>query len=118
MSATSAFVIILSTYPADQDPAPFARALVDEQLAACVNVLPPMQSIYRWLGKVEQAAEHQLLIKTRADRVDALEARLASLHPYEVPELLVLQVARGGESYLRWVDESVGSRAAPERRRD
>jgi periplasmic divalent cation tolerance protein len=100
---SSSFVIVLSTFPADQDPIPLATALVDEHLAACVNVLPPMSSIYRWEGKVEQASEHQLVIKTRAERVEAVKARLASLHPYDVPEVLVLSIAGGADSYLQWI---------------
>lgn len=99
-------VIVLSTFPADQDAAALARALVEERLAACVNVLPPMASIYRWEGAVEQATEHQLVMKTTAERVDALKARIAELHPYEVPELLVLSVTDGGASYLKWVHDN------------
>jgi periplasmic divalent cation tolerance protein len=76
---------------------------VEEGLAACVNVLPPMQSVYRWEGRTEQAAELQLVIKTSARRVEDLKARLADLHPYDVPELLVLPVADGGADYLRWI---------------
>lgn len=105
MSVTSC-VIVLSTFPADQDPAPLARALVEERLAACVNVLPPMQSVYRWEGAVEQAVEHQLVIKTTAARVEALKQRLTTLHPYDVPELLILSVSDGGDAYLRWIAES------------
>jgi periplasmic divalent cation tolerance protein len=103
---SSSFVIVLSTFPADQDPAPLAMALVTERLAACVNVLPAMRSIYRWEGKVEQAMEHQLVMKTTAARVEALKTRLASLHPYDVPEVLVLPVAGGADSYLAWIQAS------------
>jgi periplasmic divalent cation tolerance protein len=99
----SAFVIVLSTFPSDQDPIPLAQALVDEQLAACVNILPPMRSVYRWEGKVEHADEHQLIIKTRAERVEALKERLAGLHPYDVPELLVLSISDGSPRYLQWL---------------
>jgi periplasmic divalent cation tolerance protein len=103
---TSSFVIVLTTFPADRDPVALARALVDERLAACVNVLAPMQSIYRWQEKVEQASEHQLIIKTTAARVEALKQRLDHLHPYDVPELLVLTISDGAESYLRWLSDS------------
>jgi periplasmic divalent cation tolerance protein len=102
----SSFVIVLTTFPADQDPMALARTLVDERLAACVNVLPLMQSIYRWQDKVEQASEHQLIIKTTAARVEALKQRLHHLHPYDVPELLVLTISDGAESYLRWLSDS------------
>ena len=106
MPESSSFVIVLTTFPADQDPTPLATALVDERLAACVNVLPPMRSIYRWEGKVEDAVEHQLVIKTRGERVEAVKARLATLHPYEVPEVLIISVAGGAEAYLAWIQAS------------
>ena len=103
MTNSSSFVIVLSTFPADQDPTLLARTLVEERLAACVNVLPPMRSIYRWEGKVEEARECQLIIKTTAGRVEAVTARVASLHPYDVPEVLVLPIAAGADSYLQWL---------------
>jgi periplasmic divalent cation tolerance protein len=101
-----AHVIVLTTFPADGDAEAFARAVVGERLAACVNVLPAMQSIYRWQGNVEQASEHQLIIKTTAARVEALKQRLHHLHPYDVPELLVLTISDGAESYLRWLSDN------------
>jgi periplasmic divalent cation tolerance protein len=99
-------VIVLTTLGADTDASSLARTLVEECLAACVNVLPPMSSTYRWKGAVEQEREQQLVIKTTAARLPALEARLRDLHPYELPEFLVLTVAAGSEAYLRWVAES------------
>jgi periplasmic divalent cation tolerance protein len=101
-----AAVLVLTTWPADRDPAGMARAIVTERLAACVTVIGPVQSIYRWQGAVEQADERQLILKTVAPRVEALKARVAELHPYDVPELLVLPIAGGGAAYLRWVGES------------
>lgn len=100
-------VIVLSTWPADRDADEVARALVDERLAACVSVSAEMTSIYRWEGRVDEATERQLVIKTVEDRLPALEARLKGLHPYEVPEFVVLAVAAGSEAYLRWLTESV-----------
>ena len=105
MSELSSIVIVLTTLGADADAAALARTLVDERLAACVNALPPMTSTYRWKGVVEQDREQQLVIKTTADRVPALQARLRQLHPYELPEFLVLD-ATGSEAYLAWVGES------------
>jgi periplasmic divalent cation tolerance protein len=99
--------IVLTTLPAGADADALARTLVGERLAACVNVLPPMQSIYRWKGAIEAASERQLLMKTAARRVADLKRRLAELHPYDVPEILVLAVNDGGESYLEWVGDSV-----------
>jgi periplasmic divalent cation tolerance protein len=104
-------IIVLTTLAADADASALARTLVEERLAACVNVLPPMVSTYRWKGNVEQDREQQLIIKTAADRIDALEQRLRQLHPYELPEFLVLPASGGSEAYLRWVGESTGGNA-------
>ncbi len=101
----STVAIVLTTLGADADAATLARTLVEERLAACVNILPAMTSIYRWKEKVEQDREQQVVIKTTTDRVVALQARLRQLHPYELPEFLVLN-ASGSEAYLSWVGES------------
>jgi periplasmic divalent cation tolerance protein len=100
--------IVLTTIGSEADAIAIAKTLVDEKLAACVNVLPEM-SIYRWKGSVEQDKEHQIVIKTTADRLATLEARLRQLHPYELPEFLVIDPAGGGSAYLAWVKESVAS---------
>lgn len=97
------FVVVLTTWPADGDPSAFARILVEGRLAACVNVLGEMESTYRWEGRVEEARERQLVIKTARSRVPEVEARLRELHPYDVAEFLVLRVADGGADYLAWV---------------
>jgi periplasmic divalent cation tolerance protein len=107
------FRIVLTTVGSDRKARELAEALVDRRLAACVNVIGPIQSIYRWQGAIEQAEERQLVIKTTAGRVAALEARLGELHPYEVPELLVMAVTGGGARYLSWLAESTGEQAAP-----
>ena len=104
-SAASAVVVVLTTLPAESDAEAFAETLVKERLAACVTVGAPMTSIYRWKGAVERGLERQLLVKTVRDKVPLLEARLGTLHPYEVPEFLVLPIAEGGETYLAWVRE-------------
>jgi len=103
------FVLVLTTWPADGDADAFARALVEEGLAACVSVLPPMQSTYRWKGEVETAAERQVLIKTKAANVAALETRVKQLHPYEVPEFVVLNLDAGSPAYLSWLNDSLRS---------
>ncbi len=100
-------LIVLTTWPASTDAAPFAATLVEERLAACVNVLPEMESTYRWRGGVERDRERQVIIKTTRASLDALTARIRALHPYEVPELLVIPVAAGSEAYLTWLAESV-----------
>ena len=102
-------VLVLTTIGADADGQALARALVEEQLAACVNVLPVMTSVYRWKGQIEQDREQQLVIKTTTDRVDALEARVRQLHAYELPEFLFIAADGGSAAYLAWARESVGS---------
>jgi periplasmic divalent cation tolerance protein len=96
-------VLILTTVPAASRAETIARSLVDERLAACVNVLSTMTSFYRWQGKIEQEEERQIVIKTTRDRVPAVQTRLRDLHAYEVPEFLVLPVSDGSTGYLDWV---------------
>jgi periplasmic divalent cation tolerance protein len=96
-------VLILTTVPDDGAGETLARTLVEERLAACVNVLPPMTSIYRWRGAVEHDSERQLVVKTTRHQIGAVRERIAQLHPYELPELLVLDVIDGSPGYLDWV---------------
>jgi periplasmic divalent cation tolerance protein len=97
------FVIVLTTMPDDGRADELARTLVIERLAACVNVHAPMSSTYRWKETVEHEAERQLVIKTTRDRLPALEVRLRDLHPYELPELIIMPIEGGSEEYLKWV---------------
>jgi periplasmic divalent cation tolerance protein len=103
---TAEYVIVLTTLPGDFDCRAFGRAVVEERLAACVNILPPMESVYRWEGRVEQETERQILIKTSRDRIVALWDRIREMHPYETPEFVVLSVQDGSDAYLRWIGES------------
>ena len=96
-------ILILTTAPADARAEEIARVLVDERLAACVNVGAPMISIYRWQGSVVREAESQLVIKTTRDRVAAVETRLRTLHPYELPEFLVMPAGAASQPYADWV---------------
>jgi periplasmic divalent cation tolerance protein len=98
-----AALVVLSTFPDAEKAAQVARVLVDEQLAACVNLVPSVRSIYRWQGAVQDEAEVLALIKTTAERHAALAARLAALHPYDVPEILALPVAAVHPPYLAWL---------------
>lgn len=100
------YVLVLTTLPADADAQAFARALVEERLAACVNLLATMESVYRWEGEVQRETERQLMIKTSRQRVAALWERLRELHPYDVPEFIVLEIVDGSDAYLRWLGES------------
>jgi periplasmic divalent cation tolerance protein len=96
-------VLVLATVPSADRGEAMARALVSERLAACVNVLPPMTSFYRWKGAVERDTECQLVVKTTRDRVAGVAARIRELHTYELPELLVLTVDDGAAAYLDWI---------------
>lgn len=100
-------VMVWTTVPVGEAGEAIARALVDERLAACVSIHGPMTSVYRWQGRVTAGDERQLIIKTTDGRVPALRARLAALHPYELPELLVLRVMDGSSTYLDWVRQEV-----------
>jgi periplasmic divalent cation tolerance protein len=98
-------ILVLTTMPDDERAAGLARTLVEERLAACVNVHAPMTSTYRWREAIESAPERQVVIKTTRGRRAALEARLRALHPYELPELVVIDAA-GSEAYANWVREA------------
>ena len=100
-------VVVLVTAPSAEEAARIARALVEEGLCACGSVVPGVRSIYRWEGKVQDDAEALLVLKTERRLVAALKARLPELHPYQVPELLVLPVEDGLAAYLEWVGASV-----------
>lgn len=103
---------VLIAFCACPDPGSAARiaaALVEERLAACVNRLPGVASTYRWQGRIEQAEETLLLIKTTAERLPALQRRLPELHPHELPELVAVEAAGGLPAYLEWVATETGS---------
>lgn len=97
------FLIVLTTMPDDGRAEALAEALVEERLAACVNLHGAMRSVYRWKGAVEREAERQIVIKTTRGRLAALEARVRGLHPYELPEWIVVAADQVSEPYLRWV---------------
>lgn len=100
-------VLALTTLPADMDVVPLARELVQAGLAACVSVVPSIQSVYVWQGRVEVSQEQQLVFKTTREKVDALWLALRARHPYDVPEFLVVPVVDGSPDYLSWIRASV-----------
>lgn len=100
--------IVLTTVANNEEGERLARILVGEGLAACVTLIPGVRSIYRWQGKIEDAAETMLLLKTDTGQLAALEARLHALHGYETPEFLVLPVEAGSDGYLEWLRANVG----------
>ena len=100
--------VVLSTFPDEAKAAEVAHALVNEHLVACVNLVPAVRSIYRWQGAVSDERETLAVMKTTADAVPALTARLLQLHPYETPEVVALDVTGGNAAYLAWVTGSIG----------
>jgi periplasmic divalent cation tolerance protein len=99
--------VVLTTVSSAEEAKRMARALVEERLAACVNVVGSVASVYRWQGAVEEASEVLLLIKTRVEKLEALEGAVRRLHSYDVPEFVILKVDGGSAAYLRWLDESL-----------
>ena len=100
-------LIVLTTVETQEDGTGIARLLVEERLAACVNIVPGVQSVYWWEGRVNVEGEMLLLIKTTATMVDALQARLAEIHPYDLPEFVVLEPERLSPRYREWIIDSV-----------
>jgi len=100
-------LLVLTNFPDLPTARQIGATLVEKQLAACVNLLPPMESIYRWKGAVETAQEIPALIKTTRDGFERLAAEFRSLHPYEVPELIAIPIEAGLPAYLDWVRENV-----------
>ncbi len=96
-------LVVLVTAPTAERAAEIARAVVEERLAACGNVVSGLRSIYRWQGKVQEDAEALLLLKTSRARFEALRDRVLALHPYEVPEVIALPVEAGSAAYLDWI---------------
>ena len=101
-------LVVLCTFPSLDVARQIGTALVKAQLAACVNLCPAVESIYRWQGKVESAQEVLAVIKTTRAGYDALETRLKEMHPYEVPEILTFEVKKGLADYLAWMRKESG----------
>jgi periplasmic divalent cation tolerance protein len=99
-----AVIVVFSTFPSEDKAADVARTLVSEGLCACVNLVPPVRSIYRWQGQICDERETLAIMKTTRERFDALRERLVALHPYEVPEVIALPVEAGHPPYLDWVE--------------
>ncbi len=96
-------LLIITNCPDEACASAIAQALVEARLAACVNILSRVRSVYRWSGAVESASEIPLLIKSTADRYAAIEAEIRALHPYEVPEIIALPISHGLPAYLNWL---------------
>lgn len=105
-------VVVYVTAPDSDTAARIARSLVQERLAACGNIVPGLRSIYTWQGQVHDDAEVLLILKTRAERVADLAARVVALHPYDLPEVIALPVSAGLPGYLQWVADQVDPQEA------
>jgi periplasmic divalent cation tolerance protein len=106
-------LVVLVTAPTPERAAELARALVEERLAACGNVVPGLRSIYRWEGQVHDEPEALLLLKTTRERFEALRERVLALHPYQVPEVVALAVEAGSAPYLAWIASELPSGGVP-----
>jgi periplasmic divalent cation tolerance protein len=102
----SMYLTVFCTVPDPQTAQRIAQAVVHEGLAACVNLLPGVTSVYRWQGELQESVELLLIIKTRRERYEVLEARIKELHPYEVPEIIAHKIEVGLGSYLEWIAQS------------
>jgi periplasmic divalent cation tolerance protein len=107
MSDAAAIATVYAVFASDEEAWRIGRAMVEERLAACVNILAPCRSIYRWRGAIEEAREAPALFKTRVDALPRLIARIAELHSYEVPAIVVWPIERVWPAYAAWVSESV-----------
>ena len=99
--------VVLSTAGSEDEARKIAHHLVENQIAACVNIVPAIESIYRWQGKVESAREWLLLIKTTADKFPAVRDAIRQLHSYDLPECIAIEIEGGSREYLEWIGESV-----------
>ena len=99
-------IVVLVTCGSEEEAAKIANSLVEERLAACVNIISPVRSIYRWEGKIWDEREWMLMIKTQKKRFEDLEKKIKSLHSYAVPEIIALPVVEGSASYLKWLEEN------------
>ena len=101
--------LVLSTAGSEDEARKIAQHLVERRLAACVNIVPQIESIYRWEGKVESSREWLLVIKTTAEKFGSVRSEIKELHSYELPECIALAIEDGSKEYLKWICESVGS---------
>lgn len=101
------FIVVYVTVGSSDEGNRLAHVLVEERLAACVNRIRPVRSVYRWQGKIEQSDEELLIIKTKRELFDRLKKRVEGLHSYSVPEIIALPILEGSEGYLKWMEEEI-----------
>jgi len=114
MPGDSEFAVLFCTVPSMEEGRKIARHVVGRHLAACVNLVPGLVSIYEWEGRIEDASEVLMILKTRKDLVQDLTARIVEIHPYDCPEVIALPVASGHPKYLEWMDSVTGSTSSRE----
>jgi periplasmic divalent cation tolerance protein len=100
-------IVVLCTCDSELEAARLARHLVEQRVAACVNILPGVRSVYRWKGAIEEASEWVLTIKSRRDQFSALRAEIEKIHSYETPEIVAMPIVDGSEAYLAWIDKEL-----------
>jgi periplasmic divalent cation tolerance protein len=100
-------IIVLSTCDSEEQASRIARRLVEQRVAACVNIVPNVRSVYRWQEKIEDAAEFLLVIKSRRDLFAALRAEIEKIHSYDIPEMIAIPVVDGSRAYLGWLDREL-----------
>jgi periplasmic divalent cation tolerance protein len=103
----SDYIQVITTTATHDEAEIIGRALVEERLAACTQIIGPITSIYRWEGQIETSQEYQCWAKSRRDLFERIEVAIRRLHPYQVPEILAIPIAAGSQSYLKWLDEQV-----------
>ena len=106
MEKTEQHILVITTCPGTISAKKIAQDLVTEKLAACVNIIPEVQSFFSWVGKVDTANEHMLIIKTTTDNYDALENYIKKVHPYELPEIIAVPIEAGLTAYLEWISKN------------
>lgn len=102
------YVVVFMTVPDEETGARVGRALVEEGLTACCNIVPKIRSIYKWKGKISDEGEALCIMKTRRELFDKLKERAAALHPYDVPEVIAVDISGGLPEYLKWIEDETG----------
>lgn len=106
MGKIAQHILVITTCPGTISAKKIAQDLVTENLAACVNIIPGVQSFFSWVGKVDTANEHMLIIKTTSDNYEELESYIKKVHPYELPEIIAVSIESGLDAYLEWVSKN------------
>ncbi|MBS7608323.1 MAG: divalent-cation tolerance protein CutA [Candidatus Bathyarchaeia archaeon] len=101
------YIIVLVTAPSKDEAEKIAKTLLEERLIACANIIGPVHSLFWWLGKIDKAREHLIIMKTRKDLFEKICEMVKALHSYQIPEIIALPITEGSKDYLKWLDESL-----------